>query len=343
MSDRSLHVVPDPKGAPAAPFGVLLVNLGTPSAPTAAAVRRYLREFLSDRRVVDAPRWLWWLVLNGVILNIRPPRVAKLYQSIWTPKGSPLLAISEALRDRFSEQLRAKTGSDIPVALAMTYGEPSLKNGLLALRRAGVSRVLTLPLYPQYSCSTTAAVIDGIQRALQPCRALPEHRWVHNYHTHPAYIEALASSVRQFEAQQGRAEKLVLSFHGVPQRYADQGDPYARQCAATSAALRQVLQRSEQDMPQTFQSRFGREPWLEPYTDLSLQDWAKQGVRSVDILCPGFAVDCLETLEEIAVGNRELFEHAGGARLRYIPALNDSEQHAAALVQVALAEVQGWM
>ncbi len=309
--------------ASAADIGVLLVNLGTPSAPTVPAVRKYLAEFLGDRRVIDYPRWLWLPILYGVILRVRPSRSARLYSKIWTPEGSPLLVNSRALADAVA----AASGANIRVELAMRYGEPSIAAAMSRLDAIGIRRVLILPMYPQYSATSTAAVFDAVHAAVARMRRVPELRCVVDYHAAPRYIDALAGSVRNFWNANGRAEKLLLSFHGIPQRYVRAGDPYAQQCLETAKLLRDNLTMSSDELIVTFQSRVGREAWLEPYTDATLSQLPNQGVRRIQVLCPGFAVDCLETLEEIAIRGREQFHAAGGEQLDYIPALNAGDDH----------------
>ncbi len=324
------------------PFGVLLVNLGTPEAPTSAAVRAYLKEFLSDRRVVDVPKWLWWPVLNGVILRIRPPRVAKAYASIWTDEGSPLMSISRAQQRALKAALAEEYGCDIPVALAMTYGRPSMEDAGRELRQAGAERLVILPLYPQNSSSTTAAVHDRYARALAPCPHVPASRWITDYHQHPQYIGALADSVRRYWDEHGRPDRLMMSFHGIPKRYETKGDPYPSQCRATAAAVAQALDLADDEWICSFQSRFGREEWVKPYTDHTLEEWGKAGVGRVDVISPAFAADCLETLEELEVENREVFMEAGGKEYHYIPCLNDSADHINMMVSLVRENAQGW-
>jgi len=282
---------------------VLLINLGTPSAPTAAAVRKYLAQFLSDRRVIDTPRWLWWPVLHGVILRFRPRRSARAYAKIWTEAGSPLLINSRALANRLAADLINVdlVGAKIRVALGMTYGEPAIGKAIRELLTDGVRRILLLPLYPQYSATSTAAAFDAVFAALRGERRVPEIRSVADYHADPGYIEALAASVEKYWFTHGRGERLLLSFHGIPERYVDAGDPYRDQCMTTANLLRERLGVSESELAVTFQSRVGRERWLAPYTDVTLTQLAQSGVCHVQVLCPGFAVDCLETLEEIAI------------------------------------------
>ncbi|QKT03087.1 ferrochelatase [Ectothiorhodospiraceae bacterium 2226] len=323
-------------------LGVLLVNLGTPDAPTPTALRRYLREFLSDPRVVEAPRWLWWLALHGVILRIRPPRAAKAYQSVWTPEGSPLLAISQRQSEALQLELERRLPGGTRVALAMRYGNPSVRAGLEALRAAGARRVLVFPLYPQYSATTTASVFDAVSEVLRGWRWLPELRFINHYHDDPGYIAALADSVRAYWAQHGRPDHLLMSFHGIPRRYLLAGDPYHCECHKTGRLLAEALALDPQAWTLTFQSRFGREEWLKPYTDHTLKALAERGVGRVDVVCPGFSADCLETLEEIEEQNREVFLHAGGQSYHYIPALNDSAAHIAALADLVQHHAQGW-
>ena len=323
---------------------VVLVNLGTPDAPTAAALRRYLGEFLSDPRVVETPRWLWWLILHGVILRIRPARSARAYATVWTEQGSPLLVGSQALADAVQTELGARLGTDAPVVrLAMSYGNPKLRDVLEDLRSRGMRRLLVVPLYPQYSGSTTASVFDAVSSQLQRWRWIPDLRFVTEYYREPGYVQALAASVREHWEAQGRGERLLLSFHGIPGRYLVNGDPYYCQCQVTARLLRESLGLGESELHVTFQSRVGREPWLQPYTDQTLVEWARSGVRRVDVMCPGFSIDCLETLEEIAGQNAEAFVHAGGERLSYIPALNHRPDHVATIAQLVVQQMGGWL
>ncbi len=311
--------------------GVLLINLGTPERPDRAAVRRYLREFLWDPRVVEFPRPLWWLVLHGIVLNLRPGRSAAAYRRVWTDEGSPLLVISRR------QQARLAVASGLPVALGMRYGRPAIAEALDELLEAGVREVVVLPLYPQYSATTTATVFDALSEALRARRDLPGLRFIRDYHDHPAYIEALAASVRDWWQQHGRAERLLLSFHGIPRRYAEAGDPYPGECERTARLLAEALALDEDEWVMSFQSRLGREEWLRPYTDETLARLAAEGVRSVQVLAPGFAADCLETLEELAMENRDHFLAHGGERYEYIPALNDRKEHIALMQQMVSA------
>lgn len=322
-------------------FGILMVNLGTPEAPTPKAVKAYLKEFLSDVRVVDAPRLIWWFVLR-IILLIRPKPVAKAYQSIWTEEGSPLLTISKKQAAALKLQLKQDMGKDIPVELAMTYGNPSILSASNALRSQGVERILMLPMYPQFSSSTTAAIYDKLSNLLKQCPHLPEMRWIRDFHDYPDYIEALANSVKQQWLKTGQSEKLLMSFHGVPERYTTKGDPYERQCRKTADLLAEKLNLEPEQWQCCFQSRFGREEWVKPYTDYTLKQWGADGVKSVDIICPAFSADCLETLEEIQVENKEYFIEAGGEAYNYVPALNDNPDHIEMLSKLVQQHSQGW-
>ncbi|HBQ7153608.1 MULTISPECIES: ferrochelatase [Klebsiella] len=309
--------------------GILLANLGTPDAPTPGAVKRYLRQFLSDKRVVDTSRLLWWPLLRGVILPIRSPRVAKLYQSVWMEEGSPLMVYS-----RRQQQALAARLPDTPVALGMSYGSPSLASAVDDLLAQGVEHIVVLPLYPQYSCSTVAAVWDELARILAKKHAIPGISFIRDYAEHPDYIHALAASVRASFAVHGEPDLLLLSYHGIPQRYANQGDDYPQRCRDTTRELVSALGLPPERVMMTFQSRFGREPWLTPYTDETLKMLGEKGTKHIQVLCPGFAADCLETLEEIAVQNREIFLEAGGKQYEYIPALNADAAHIEMMVNL---------
>ena len=322
--------------------GVLLVNLGTPDAPTTPAVRRFLKPFLSDPRVVEYPRLLWWLILNGIILRIRPSRSAKAYREIWTDEGSPLMLYSQALADGVRARLEQDAPDTYRVELAMTYGELSVSGAIDKLQASGARRLVVLPLYPQYSATTTASIYDAVFGVLKDWRWVPELRLIQHYHDHPPYIDALAASVREHWDRDGRPDRLLLSFHGIPRRNLDAGDPYFCECHTTGRLLAERLELQDGAWQLTFQSRFGRQEWLRPYTDHTLKAWGKEGVGRVDVVCPGFSADCLETLEEIAEQNRELFLHAGGKELRYIPALNARPDHAQALAQLLVRHLQGW-
>ncbi|HAT2325833.1 ferrochelatase [Citrobacter sp. S5] len=312
--------------------GILLANLGTPDAPTPEAVKRYLRQFLSDPRVVDTSPALWWPLLRGVILPLRAPRVAKLYQSIWMEDGSPLMVYSKAQQQALAQRL-----PDTPVALGMSYGSPSLESAVDELLASGVEHMVVLPLYPQYSCSTVAAVWDELARILARKRGIPGVSFIRDYADDSSYIDALAKSARDSFAQHGEPDLLLLSYHGIPQRYADEGDDYPQRCRYTTRELVSALGLPPEKVMMTFQSRFGREPWLTPYTDETLKMLAEKGTRHIQVMCPGFAADCLETLEEIAVQNREIFLEAGGKQYEYIPALNATPEHIEMMVKLTAA------
>lgn len=328
-------------GAPE-PLGVLLTNLGTPEAPTPAAVRRFLAEFLWDPRVIEAPRWLWWLILHGVILRIRPAKSAHAYQQIWTPRGSPLLLHSRALADRLQTAVNTpEDASNARVSLAMSYGSPSIPTALAQLRAAGVRRLLVLPLYPQYSATTTGSVFDSVTSELQRWRWIPELHFVTHYHDEPAYIDAIAASIRERSSAQQRGH-LLFSFHGLPRRYLLAGDPYHCQCLKTARLVAGHLGLADSEWSVSFQSQVGREEWLRPYTDETLIEYARQGRKRVTVVCPGFATDCLETLEEIAIRNAKAFTEHGGEYLDYVPALNASDAHANLLADLVRRHAQGW-
>ncbi|HIP53298.1 MAG TPA: ferrochelatase [Chromatiales bacterium] len=323
-------------------LGVLLVNLGTPDSPSTADVRRYLREFLSDPRVIEMPRPLWWPILHGIILRIRPKRSAAAYRTIWTEQGSPLLYLSQRLAEGLQQRLDAHSEAPAKVALAMRYGNPDIATGLETLHNAGAKRVLVLPLYPQYSATTTASVFDAVTRELQHWRRIPELRFVNQYPTEARYIDALAESLRNHWQAHGEPERLLFSFHGLPKDYADAGDPYAHQCRETAVKVVDTLELENHRWALTYQSRVGAKEWLKPYTDQTLKEWGAAGVKRVDVICPGFATDCLETLEEIAVENRDYFLNAGGEVYHYIPALNDSPAHIELLADLVQRHTAGW-
>jgi ferrochelatase len=302
-------------------MGVLLVNLGTPDEASAPAVKRFLSQFLHDKRVVDTNRWLWCPVLHGIILPIRAPKVAKLYQHVWLEQGSPLMVYSQRQRDALEQAL------DLPVELGMTYGNPSLASGLERLRERGVDTIIVLPLYPQYSATTTAAVFDGIAKALAKQRVIPELSYIRDYHHHPLYIEALATSVRQSWKKHGRGDYLLCSYHGIPQRYADSGDVYPQHCEITTQRLGEALGLNSDQIGMTYQSRFGREEWLQPYTDKTIEQLPAKGIKCLDVISPAFSVDCLETLEELAQECQALYLKSGGDRFQFIPCLNDDPTH----------------
>ncbi len=320
---------------------VLLCNLGTPDSPTPAALRRYLAEFLSDRRVVEIPRLLWWPILHGIILRVRPAKSARKYAGIWTPEGSPLL-VWTSKQAKLLRGYLGERGHDVTVRFAMRYGNPSMAKVLDELKAQHVERILVLPLYPQYSGPTTASVIDALGAWSQRIRALPEMRVVNHYHDDPGYINALARSISEHWQIHGRPDQLVLSFHGVPKRTLMLGDPYHCECQKTARLLGQRLGLNADQLQVTFQSRFGKAQWLQPYTEPTLEELARRGLKRVDVLCPGFAVDCLETLEEIAKEARDAFLHAGGNDFHYLPCLNIRNDWIAALADLAIRHMQGW-
>lgn len=322
--------------------GILLVNLGTPDAPTASAVRRYLAEFLSDPRVVEFPRLLWKLVLHLIILRIRPAPVARNYAKIWTEQGSPLLVLSQSIADKLQQQCLATFPGPVHVKLAMRYGNPSIEQVLSELRSLQIERLLVIPMYPQYSGTTTASIFDEVSEVLRRWRWLPDFRMPMQYHDHPQYIRALAQCVRQGIDRHGQPDKLYLSFHGIPQRYHTAGDPYYCQCQKTARLLIEELAMPELNWQLCFQSRFGREPWLSPYLDKTLQADARQGIKNAMVIAPGFSADCLETLEELAMQNAELFREHGGLHYHYLPALNDSAEQIELLQDLVLQQSQGW-
>ncbi|MFO7992994.1 MAG: ferrochelatase [Marinobacter sp.] len=322
--------------------GVLVTNLGTPDAPTSSALRRYLAEFLWDPRVVEVPRPIWWLILHGIILRIRPSRSAKAYASVWQPEGSPLLTHTANQAEGIRRELQAKYGNNIVVGFAMRYGNPSISKVLDEMQAQGVRQLLVLPLYPQYSASTSASTFDAIAHDFTKRRWLPDLRFVSHYPDYPPYIEAMANHIQAHWNEHGRNEKLVLSYHGVPLKYLKKGDPYHCECHKTSRLLAERLGLAKEDYMTTFQSRFGREEWLQPYTDETLKSLPGKGVKSIDVFCPGFSSDCLETVEEIDEENREYFVEAGGEGFSYIPALNATPGHISALTQLIEENLQGW-
>ena len=325
----------------AARTAIIWCNLGTPDEPTAPALRRYLGEFLSDARVVEIPKAVWWLILHGIILRTRPAKSAAKYASIWTEQGSPLKVISQAQAEALSAALSAR-GHEVSVHLAMRYGQPSVASVIDTLKAQGTQRILVLPAYPQYSGTTTASVFDAVYAWAGKSRWIPELRFVNQYHDHPGYIAALAQRVRDHWAEHGRGEHLLMSFHGVPERTLHLGDPYHCQCHKTGRLLAEALGLERSQWTLTFQSRFGKAKWLEPYTEPTAMALAQRGTRQLDVVCPGFTADCLETLEEIAGEVREAFVHAGGEQLRYITCLNTQASWVDAMADIALQHLSGW-
>ncbi len=351
-------------------IGILLVNLGSPESPDARSIRRFLKEFLSDQRVIEIPQFVWQIILNLVILPFRPRKLVPLYQSIWTPEGSPLVAIAEKQKNKLAaffaeksveksaeksveksveksaektlEKSLAIKGTDLSFALAMRYGKPDISSALRQLAADNAHKVLVFPTYAQYSGTTTASIFDAVSLELQHWRWIPELRFINNYHDQKEHIQALSDSVQTYWQSHKKGQKLIMSFHGLPQRNLLKGDPYYCQCHKTARLLAEKLELDETQWLITFQSRFGKAEWLKPYTSKTLQQLAQQGINSVDVICPGFAIDCLETLEEIAVENRDVFLNAGGQDYHYIPALNDSAVNIAAMAHLIEQHIQGW-
>jgi ferrochelatase len=324
-------------------IGVLVVNLGTPDAPTYRAVQRYLREFLSDRRVIDTSRWLWLPILYGLVLPLRPLRTVRKYRKIWTPQGSPLAVYSRSLAGKIASLLSARLGDRVRVELGMTYGNPSVASAVAALVEQNVKRLLVLPLYPQYCSSTTGSVFDRAGLVLRRLRWLPETRFVNEYCGDEGYVAALAESVLAHWREQGTRAHLVFSYHGIPAAYVAAGDPYRAQAEATSRAVAARLGLGADEWSHCYQSRFGRVEWLKPYAEDTLAELVGRGVRRVSVLSPSFAVDCLETLEEIAMEYSGKFTALGGERLTLVPALNDEDRHAELLTRVIDGHLHGWI
>lgn len=321
-------------------LGVLFTNLGTPDAPTAAKLKPYLKEFLSDPRVVEIPRFLWWMILNGVILPFRSKKSAAAYASVWTDEGSPLLvntaAISEGVAKRLAER------SDVIVDFAMRYGNPSIESKMMSLLNQGAKKVVVVPLYPQYSATTTASTFDAVANVFKSIRFIPELRFVNHYTDSQKWMNALVNKVKAHWAEHGRADKIIFSYHGIPNRYWHNGDPYACQCHKTTRLLAEQLGLREEEYMTCFQSRFGKAEWVKPYLDETLKGLPNKGVKSVQVMCPGFAADCLETIEEIGEENYEYFMEAGGERYEYISCLNDDEEHIDALTEIVEQQLSGW-
>jgi len=326
--------------------GVLITNLGTPDAPTKEALKPYLKEFLMDTRVVEPPpaRWLWKLILNGIILNTRPAKSAEAYQTVWDSEGpgAPLLNIAQRQVDAIAEKVRPQFLGRVEFELGMRYGNPSIPSALKKLQQKGCERLIVLPLYPQYAAATTASTFDAVTLELQKWRWIPELRFINKYHRNQSYIKALANSIREYQSKHGKPQLLVMSFHGIPQRYLDNGDPYHCECHVTARLVANELGLENDQYKVTFQSRFGKEEWIKPYTDATMMSLPEQGIKNIQVICPGFSADCLETIEEIGEENREYFEEAGGETFGYIACLNDRDDHTSALADVVLQHSQGW-
>ncbi len=323
--------------------GILLINLGTPDAPTTPAVRRYLKEFLSDPRVVEIPKLIWWLILNGIILNIRPKKSAAKYLTVWLKEGSPLRVHTEKQAALLQGYLGERTKAPIVVNYAMRYGNPSIASMLHKLKEQNCQRILIVPMYPQYAASTTATACDVIFNELQKMRHMPALRIIKNFHDNTGYINALASNVNDYWMKNGRPEKLLMSFHGLPRYTLDKGDPYHCECHKTARLLALQLGLKPEQYALSFQSRFGKAEWLKPYTTTTLKELGKQKTRRVDVVCPGFVADCLETLEEIAQEGKHDFQHAGGGEYHYIPCLNDRGEWLHALTDLVMENLHGWL
>lgn len=319
-------------------IGVLMINLGTPNQATPSALKTYLKQFLSDPRVVEVPRLLWFFILNCFILPFRSKRSAKAYQSVWQENGSPLLIYSKSLVSKVASKLPG----NYVVELGMRYGSPSVEDAVTSLRRKGATQLLIIPLYPQYSATTTASTFDAVAEVFRKLRYVPEMRFINHYHDHPLFIDTLTNSIKQSGETFSETHPLILSYHGIPQRYWDNGDPYPCHCLKTSRLVKEALNLKDDAIKTTFQSRFGREEWVKPYTDETLKLMPETGVKNVTLMCPGFAVDCLETIEEIEQENKDYFMEAGGQSFSYIPCLNDSEQHAEFFVNLIKEETVSW-
>ncbi|MGO9994442.1 MAG: ferrochelatase [Steroidobacteraceae bacterium] len=335
-------VAQPPASAPAR-IGVLLVNLGTPDSPSYFAVQRYLRQFLSDRRVIETSRFIWLPLLYGVILPFRPLKTVRNYRKIWMRGGSPLAVYSKRLTDKVGAVLQSRIGDDVRVALAMTYGNPSIAGAIKALAEQNVKKLLVLPLYPQYCSSTTGSVFDRASKVMHRWRWLPETRFVNDYHNDTGYIDALAASIRNHWEQTGERSHLLFSYHGIPAVYVKEGDPYQAQAEATTRMVVSRLGLAEEDYSHCYQSRFGSVVWLQPYTEDTLKNLAKRGLRKLTIVSPSFAVDCLETLQECAIEYRDKFLELGGEKLTLVPALNDDDRHAEALAKIVQNQLAGWI
>lgn len=319
--------------------GILLTNLGTPEAPTESALRTYLRQFLSDPRVVEIPRLVWMIILHGIILRVRPAKSAKLYKSIWTEQGSPLMAISLEQVAKVREKISQQYGDKVIVDLAMRYGNPAIGDALKNFQKQGVNNIIVLPLYPQYAGPTTGSTFDALVKEVQAWRWIPNIHFLSSYHDHPLYIQALTNSIQEYIDEYGKPDKLVISYHGMPKLFHTQGDPYFCFCAKTTRLVVESLGLDDNDYVMTFQSRFGKAEWLQPYTDATLESLPGQGAKNIAIISPAFSADCLETLEELESENREIFMEAGGESYRYIPALNVRDDHIIAITSILEKEL----
>ena len=322
--------------------GVLLTNLGTPDEPTTPSLKKYLRQFLSDGRVIETPKAIWWLILNGIILNTRPAKSAKNYKSVWTEEGSPLLLYTKKQKELIKSHLEKKY-SNLVFDIGMRYGNPSIKKGLNNLRNQNCDRIVVLPLYPQYCAATTGSTFDAVSEELQQWRWVPSLRFIGSYYDQPLYIKALRNSIEDFWSKNKKPSKLIFSYHGIPKKYLDKGDPYHCFCRKTTRLVAEEMKLAEGSYMTTFQSRFGPAEWLQPYTDKTIESLAKDGVENIHVISPAFSSDCLETIEELNEENREIFIENGGKEFGYIPCLNDREDHINLLTSLLENELHGWV
>ena len=333
---------PDFKHGTKLKIGILLSNLGTPDKPLRKELRVYLKEFLSDPRVIETPKLIWQIILNGIILNTRPQKSAKNYQKVWTDEGSPLLVILNKQKN-LAQDLLKKENLELEFAIGMRYGNPSIEKGLEELREKHCNKIIILPMYPHYCAATTGSTFDAVSNTMQKWRWVPSLRFISTYHDHPNYIKALANSIQKHWDEHGKPDKILFSYHGIPKKYFTKGDPYHCLCSKTTRLVREEMGLSEEFVMTTFQSRFGPEEWLQPYTDKTVEKLAKDKVEHLQIIAPGFSADCLETIEELDGENREIFEEHGGKKFSYIPCLNDQPDHINLIGALIKNELQGWV
>ena len=323
-------------------IGILLSNLGTPDKPQRKELRVYLKEFLSDPRVIETPKLIWQIILNGIILNTRPQKSAKNYQKVWTDEGSPLLVILNKQKN-LAQDLLKKENLELEFAIGMRYGNPSIEKGLEELREKHCNKIIILPMYPHYCAATTGSTFDAVTSTMQKWRWVPSLRFISTYHDHPHYIKALANSIQKHWDKHGKPDKILFSYHGIPKKYFTKGDPYHCLCSKTTRLVREQMGLSDEIAMTTFQSRFGPQEWLQPYTDKTVEKLAKDKVEHLQIVAPGFSADCLETIEELDGENREIFEEHGGKKFSYIPCLNDQSDHINLIAALIKNELQGWV